>query len=433
MSNFQTSHRQTANPALIPRFILAALVSSVSLWGMWNAGRAGASRLLSDYGRVYGILPAADEAGRLCPSDPEAHYARAVVLSEMGRLAEAVHELELAVALRPDDHYLWLKLGRARDQTGDEGGALMAFKEAVRLAPYYALPRWQLGNLLLRMGRLDEAIADLRGAAVSDPSRLPAVIDLAWGAYGGNGRAVEQAVQAQTPAARVALARFFVKHGEMEEAMELFRTAGPASDGDRLSLLNELLMAKRYPEAYDVWAQGRDARDDNSHERGIAALTDGSFEGEIRLNEPGFGWQMAPNSQGVRVSLDTGESHTGKQSLLMDFSGDSNPASPIISQLVLVEPNARYRLTFAARTENLITVGSPLVAVTDPGTKDGHILNRSQPLPRGTSGWQSYTVEFMTSGATSAVMINTQRQSCSSAPCPIFGRVWFDDFSLQRF
>src|SRR5687768_16762075 len=100
----------------------------------WQAGR---TRLLINHRTDASLLASTDEAVRLSPSDPEAHYARAVVFWRMERFPEAIKEYENVVALRPRDYVPWLDLGSARDRNGDRAGALTAFREAVRLAPYY--------------------------------------------------------------------------------------------------------------------------------------------------------------------------------------------------------------------------------------------------------------------------------------------------------
>src|SRR2546421_2391157 len=136
-------------------------------------------------------LPAsANDSIRLSPSDPQAHYARALVLSRLGQLDDATREFERAVALRPSDYVLWLDLGNARQSSGDDEGALLAFREAARLAPAYARPRWEMGQLLIRAGRPDEAFEEFRHAVASRPTLLPEVIDYAWKAYGGDAGAI---------------------------------------------------------------------------------------------------------------------------------------------------------------------------------------------------------------------------------------------------
>jgi tetratricopeptide (TPR) repeat protein len=389
------------------------------------------SSLLPAEKQIYPLLATADEAVRISPSDPDAHYARAIALIREGQVDEAVREFERAVTLRPRDYKLWLTLGTIREELGDETGAIIAYNKAIRRAPYYAQPRWQLGNLLLRTGRGDEAFMELRRAAESDPVLLPGLIDLAWGVTGGDPRAVEEFIQPQTTPWRLALARAFARRGKAAESVALFRAAGGVSVDERRAFINDLLTAKRFAEAYEVWFSGRDANNSASNS-GIAAITDGGFEGRINFDNPGFGWQLSRNLQTVRFSLDHIEPHAGSNSLRLDYNGDSNVTTPIVSQLVLVEPNARYRLRFAARAQEMVTGGPPVIVVTDASSNDARQLVQSAPLPSGTNNWQEYTIEFNTGEATHAVRINLQRDSCEGTPCPIFGRVWLDDFTLQK-
>jgi hypothetical protein len=59
-------------------------------------------------------------------------------------------------------------------------------------------------------------------------------------------------------------------------------------------------------------------------------------------------------------------------------------------------------------------------------------LASSAPLPAGTNSWQEVTLEFSSGDTTRAVLISLQRQSCPSGPCPIFGRLWLDTFTLGK-
>ncbi len=257
----------------------------------------------------------------------------------------------------------------------------------------------------------------------------------------GGGRA--GAGGAVSCSARLALARFFAAHGRTEESLKLFGAAGAVSGKDRRALLSTLLAKKEFTEAYQVWSGGRDSSGSRSDEiehtprrssDAPAGLIDGSFEREIRLDDPGFGWQLTRNLQAVRVSLDGTEPRAGARSLRVDFSGASHPTKYFLSQLVLVEAGARYRLSFAARTRDVMTGGAPLVIVMDASSADApRLLAQSPLLPQGTSGWQNFTVEFDAPQTSSAVRIILQRQRCTgAAACPIFGSVWFDAISLAR-
>ena len=103
----------------------------------------------------------------------------------------------------------------------------------------------------------------------------------------------------------------------------------------------------------------------------------------------------------------------------------------MVSQLVLVTPETRYRLNFAARTESLVSGGLPLVVLKD-ATSDRPKIAQSGLLSQGTQGWREYSIDFDTTDTTVAITVNIQREPCSSNPCPIMGRAGFDNFSIKR-
>ncbi|HKQ99417.1 MAG TPA: tetratricopeptide repeat protein, partial [Pyrinomonadaceae bacterium] len=360
------------------RYSLAAVGLFVCFWSIWSAGRMGLSRMTASYASAKNLMPAADEAVNLGPSDPEAHYLRASMLTSSGNLSEGIREYERAAALRPLDYVLWMALGSARDENGDTEGALLAFREAVRQAPAYAEPHWQLGNVLLRANRPDEAFAEMRSAALSRPVLLPNFIDLVWSTAGEDAREVERVIRPETDSWRLILARFFVKRGKAGEALALYRAAGEASEEERQALLKELLAAKKFTEAYQVWKSVREEKRNDSATEEAAAITDGGFESGAKVNEPGFGWQLVSGNQMIRLSLDETEPAAGTKSLLLDWRGNVDAATPVLSQLVLVEAGARYRLHFTFRTKELSTGGPPVIVVSDAGGTSME-LARSEP------------------------------------------------------
>jgi Tfp pilus assembly protein PilF len=389
--------------------------------------RAGGSRLLSVYGSATNQLESVDTAVRWNASDWSAHHSRALVLLELVQEKEALAEMQRAVELRRDDYYLWLELGNVRETTEDISGAGVAFREAVRLAPDYAQPHWQLGNFILRTGEPDAAFVELRRAVASDETLFPAVMDLAWGAYAGDAHLVLQAAQPQTDAACLALARFFAAHHKVPDAMTLFRqVSGNNLDDERDALVNELLAAGDFPEAHEVWSSKVSNRQTG------AILTDGGFEREIDSREHAFGWKPFPGSETVRFSLDSLGARSGLRSLRIDYAGNFATGTPAISQLVLIKPQTRYRLRFAARTDSLVTAALPIVAITAV-SGDKIVQAQSDSLSRGTNEWRGFEIEFTTLNNMRAIMISIQRHKCDSSPCPIFGRAWFDSFQLEEF
>jgi len=425
----------------VRRFAVTVTGLLICSWLMWSAAQVGASRLFSKYGAGAGLIEPADRAVSISPADPESYAARATALLNAAaqqailntnEAAAAAGDYEQAIALRPRDYRLWMELGNARDQAGNLAGAITAFQEAIKLAPFYAHTHWQFGNLLLRASRYDEGLAELRHAATNQPSLMPQVIDLTWGIYQGDARTVEAVIQPQTAAARMTLATYFAQHGKADDAIRLFSESRKVSDAERRSLLTGLLASKQFPQAYKVWATFHEAA---AKSRNHSAMIDGSFESEIGLDDPGFGWQINPNVQAVQLSLDAGEPSAGARSLLIKWDGDSPPAREVISQIVLVEPQKHYQISFDARSRNLVTAGSPVVTVMDAALIEanptGVKLAQSSPLPQGTTGWQKFSFSFETSMTTRAVRIAIERQHCSMAICPIFGQTGFDNFALQ--
>ena len=413
---------QTLHPAMRLAILSSLLVVLTIL--IWNAGRAGLSSLLSSYAATTNQIAAADAAVEFSQGDPEANYLRATMRRETNDLVGAIIGYNQAVSLRPDDFVLWMSLARARSLNDDTAGALAASRQAVKLAPYYAQPRWQLGNLLLRAGEHDEAFKELRLAAASNPTLLPAVIDLAWQLSDGDAQFVTQSIQPQTPEAYLAIAQNFGKRGAALEAIAMYRSAGDIGKHERGSYLSELTSAKRFKEAYALWLLGHPANSANA----VGVISDGGFEEESNFYEPGFGWRTA--NKVPTVHLDRSAPEEGRSSLRVDFDGNSDPASPVISQLLLVEPATRYQLRFAARTEEIVSGGPPQLTIID--ANDNRIIARSEEFPRQTAGWQYFTVDFNSADTTQAVQITLQRQQCSTSPCPIFGRLWLDAFTLQK-
>ncbi len=380
------------------------------------------------YTLATGNLMVAEKAVEMSPKDADTHRALAGVLS-LSRPDDSVPEFERAVSLRAADYALWVDLGLSRDQAGDTAGALAAFDEAVKRAPFYALPRWQRGNLLLRLGQYDAAFNDLNQAAQSNPDFVPGFIDLAWGLSHGDPQVVQRLVRVDTKIAHTALANFFASHGKPQEAMLEFQAAGTTDDLTRRDLINKLLDKRSFAEAYQLWSAANGGG--NTGEHAGQRIFDGGFESALSFDEDGFNWRIPRKLQGAAVSLDSSQPHSGSKDLRIEFTGDSNPGVELISQLVLVEPLRRYRLSFAGRSQEVVSGGLPIVTVTD-ASADRKQLGQSAPLSKGTSNWNVISFEFVTQAATNAVVVKVQRENCTSGPCPIFGVISLDSFSLEQ-
>jgi len=408
------------------RVLIAAVTSSLCCWGIWQAARVGIARQATRNATVTN-LAALDRAVRLSPTDAETHFARGDVLQRTENNAEAKIEFERAVQLRPRDYFLWLVLGVTRDADRDQAGALLALRQSALLAPAYAQPRWQLGNLLLRMGEVDHAFVEFRKAAQGDPTILPVIIDLAWNLSHRDPKKVAVMLQPDNDSTRLALALFLAKHSQGPAAVEQFLLTKTTSDEKSQALLEELLKDRAFSDAYPIWARMHGVPVTNPG----AAFFDGGFEGWLASGDEGFGWQIAPNIANVEMSVDTSERHSGGRSLHAAFRGNSNPAAPLLSQLILVKPQTNYQITFAALTKDFVSAAGPILTVSDASDPKGVTLAQSPPLLPDKTGWRSFTVDLTTNAATQAIRVSVARQKCANDPCPAFGSLWLDSFSIQ--
>ena len=115
------------------------------------------------------------------------------------------------------------------------------------------------------------------------------------------------------------------------------------------------------------------------------------------------------------------------------FHVRSNIENINISQLIPIAPNSEYEFEFYVATEKVETGSPPLVQIVDPTTSA--VLVSSPAASNGSSDWTRVALTFKTGDKTEAVMIKIVRPSCGTKDtpiCPIFGSVWYDDFSFKR-
>ena len=391
---------------------------------MLSAAKFGYARLLGKYALVATSIAAADQAVSLAPTDPEVHRARGRVMNRLQVPVEARRSFENASRLRYRDDYLWLELGSTRDELGDTTAASAAFDQAVRWAPHYAHTLWQRGNLKLRMGRYDEAFADLRAAVASKNSLLPSFIDLAWGLSRGDTKTAEQLIQIDNDYERLGFVRFLAQKGMGNECVEHIRLLGtPLSEQNRYELVQQLIAANAFRTAFELWRTDRPIAQ--------PVILDGGFE-ELPRNpfvDRGFGWFIFAKTEPA-VGVDESQKLSGKRSLRLRFiHGDWKAPNDTISQRIVVAPESRYRITFGVRTKDVVTGGPPAIAIKDAVTNES--LGQSEAFPTPSSDWQTMRFEFSTKPGTQAILLEFTRLTDACNPCPIFGELWLDDLVIE--
>lgn len=118
------------------------------------------ARLLSDAGRLDEAIARFHQALQLKPDWAGAHGLLATALLKAGRKADAKSEYETALRLDPDQPEAQNNLGVILAEEGQIEAALPHFAESVRLSPGFESAHANLGVALMRLGRKAEAVRE---------------------------------------------------------------------------------------------------------------------------------------------------------------------------------------------------------------------------------------------------------------------------------
>jgi tetratricopeptide (TPR) repeat protein len=415
-----------------------ALLALAALWAAWYGVRWGIGNTMAETAPAsYASDPtaafeSAEAAVRLAPRDPLGHLmlARLHQISfDPQSVPAALAEYERAAVLAPNDYLIWTEVGRARAALGDAEGGVVALKRAAELAPNYSQPRWHLGNALLRTGEIEEGFAELRRAADADPALRPQVFNLAWQVYGPDMARVIDSV-GKSALARAQLVGVLSGRTRFDDALAVWDSLSPDERRTHPSA-GETLARALYGKG-----QYRRARQVIS-EAGAEGLAEGQlsnrgFESDIgQAGRALFEWDVVPPAAGAQVALDARTAREGRRSLRVVFNASGQAEFRNVSQVVAVEPGARYRLSFWVKTDALKSAAMPVVFVSEAASPDAPLV-MSPPAPTATSDWQQVSIEFAAGPRTEAVVVRLALAACPDGVCPIFGKIWYDDFHLER-
>jgi tetratricopeptide (TPR) repeat protein len=421
------------NPLL--KILMILLLVAAGIWSYFAVRWYIGNTLAEYFNPAEGGLLDADRAASLAPSDPMTHWRMAQVAQKklpLDQQGQAVAEYEKAVSLSPYDYRYWMTLGTAQEQAGDPVKAEQALKRAVALAPAYAYPHWYLGNLYLRNARYDEAFSELRLAAAADQDFEGQLFNMIWAVHSDDLEAAKKAAGPDS-AMKAKFALYLAGRNLFDEGLRVWnamsseeKKANPTTAERMILALNN---AHRFHNSLQVW---NDITVEKYHGK-MGEIFNGGFDAAI---EPGrntvFGWQVN-NAPQIQLGIDPAESHNGARSLRLVFQVSNDFNGVLLKQLIPVEPKTQYDFECYVSTSHLLTGGTPQVEIIDAATSLGIVS--SPTVETGTNPWTRVSLSFKTGDKTEAIILNVIRASCGTkeAPvCPIYGSVWYDDFTLKR-
>ena len=206
-----------------------------------------------------------------------------------------------------------------------------------------------------------------------------------------------------------------------EESLTVWKAMTESSAPEKeiaLRYANFLLHNKYITESKKIWQQYT----------GIVGMTNPGFETE--LTSRGFDWCYWKEKEGVsevmRVNHDTWE---GDYALRIDFRGRENIAFYHVYQIITADPQAKYRLTYAWKSQGITTDQGPFIEIYGYD-KEG--LYKAGPMITGTQGWRDVSIEFDMPEGCQAAVVRLRRRPSSRFDSKIRGSLWLDDFRLEK-
>lgn len=412
--------------ALIAGILFALVFGWYSI--RWQLGNMVASLTLANAPNAKQI---AGLATSLSPSDPITSWFAASVEAEgfsPENAEKSLQSFRRTVRLAPYDFQWWIQLGRAYENAGDMQSAENALLQAVRLAPNYTLPHWQLGNFYVRQGREAEAFGELQKVAEGNAVYREQVFSIAWDYYDKDTAKLEQ-IAGNSPSVKATLAKFYAAKESAENSLRVWNSLSDeekANHQDIAKLIAQALYDKRFYRSSVQFVRQIGIEPNANAE----TIENAGFENAIsdETTPVYFGWRVLPVEK-IEVKTDPNQKHEGNRSLRVLFSGFAGIELNNLYQLVAVASPARYRLSFWLKTENLKSAGTPTVEIVN--SNDDKIIAAGKPFPAGTTEWQQIQIDFATPENAEAVTVRMSRAYCGNA-CPIVGAIWLDDFKLEK-
>ncbi len=373
----------------------------------------------------------ADASTGFAPDDPQTHYSSAV-LHEKSFLPEdlekSVAEYEKAAALSPNDYLLWLALGKARERNGDAEGAEKALRRAVELAPNYSEVHWTLGNNLLRQGKSEDAFNEIRKSADGNEKYVLPAIAIVWDIFDGDITRIKQNI-GDSAKLNAFLAVFLLKQQRYDDAFGIWNSLTEEMKSKTFlaqseELYNGFVSVGKYRFARQVKSsiEGQDGT------KIFGKFSFGGFETNNKKRKPDFfEWQIADGQQPL-IGYDDKIKHGGNLSLVIIFNSPNGLDFRPVSQTIAVETGKSYRFEGFYRTE-LKTSATLRWEILNAA--DRSVIASTDAIA-ANADWTNFGADFTVPVNSEAVIVNLVRVKCDSTICPITGKVWFDDFTLNE-
>jgi tetratricopeptide (TPR) repeat protein len=340
--------------------------------------------------------------------------------------ATATRYYKAAVQLNPHSARSWFDLASAYQVLGDTADQAVALERAIAADSMTPDVAWEAANLYLVQGENEKALREFHVVLANDSSLAGASIQFCWHIDPDVDSLLRDVVPRNADAYVAFLNLLKTKEetaGSFKVWDALIATNQPFEVRQVYDYFHYLILHKEVDEAVKVWQESAGRFGLSSYLPSPANLVvNPTFSLDV-LNA-GLDWQYQKQSS-VTVTLDPGDFHAGRRSLMITFDGPGISDAGIY-QLIPVQPSTAYQFSGYYKNGDMEGAGGPHLTIQDMYSQA--VYYDSDEL-KDAGFWKSLDGEFTTGADCKLVMLHVRRLPAGS---PIRGKLWIDDFRLAR-
>lgn len=344
-----------------------------------------------------------------------------------GTPAAAVPVFLEALWRDPADPSRWCDLGEAMLKAGRVDEARTSFTQALALGPHLAPIHERVARFHFARGETREALGLASRALQETNVDGSHVLELYIQQNVPVASVLADGLPAGPPAPRQYL-RALMGADRSDDASVVWSwlmSHRYASDADAREFVHYLFSRRDYEQAARAWAQYVD-------DRGTGYLQstwifDGGFES--RPSGAEFDWKISSPGGHVDASIDPAVARSGSQSLRVRFDGSANVDYHDTTQVVFITPGV-YRFTAFIRAMDVTSDQGVAFHIVD--SSDARQVDLWTPPVSGRVSWTRVEQTVTVPPGVSLLTVEVARRKSQTLDSQIAGTVWIDDVSLIK-
>ena len=398
------------------------------LWGV--LALAALQLLLSTRAFIASHLANTDDASRLrlavrfAPDNAEYLYRLGKHFAFVENDSDgALQYYKSAVDLNPHNARYWLDLAGAYQVKGDTAAQRQALENAVHANPTNPDVAWEAGNFFLVQGENDPAFRQFRVVLENQPNMALLALRLCWRVSPDVDALLSTVVPPSTEP-NIAFLQLLMSQKDPQGAAKVWRRLidlhQPFETRYLFQYLKFLITERQVDQARIAWQQGAPLLGLSAYLPSSNLIVNGQFSQDV-LNG-GFDWNYQLQ-QGVTLTLDPTQFHSGQRSLSIAFDG-AGIRDAGFYQVIPVQPDIEYEFGMFYKSGEIQGAGGPVVTIRD--VYSGQSFFTSEEL-KNSEVWKPVGGSFTTGPDTHLLMVRVERIPPGDV---IRGRLWVDDFDL---